>query len=220
MYFTFSKRKLYFFDHEIILSRGHSINSVNHHPTDLCEFQTFWNIQIIPIILESYIINSEHHFGIQKIWKHTQLHHFITLSSPRKLESIQIIRNQLEVISNIFGIISKIFGFISKMFGSISKIFEIISKKFGNFPNDLESFPKDLESFPKGLNHCKSFKPFNLMHLIPRGQGSQFFESCYVRNSYGYFLICPTFTPVLPNVQVPILCGWQNHIPTVGKLQE
>ena len=45
-------------------------------------------------------------------------------------------------------------------------------------------------------------------------------EFFYVRNSYDYFLICPTFTPVLPKVQVPIVCGWQNHIPTVGKLQE
>ena len=32
-------------------------------------------------------------------------------------------------------------------------------------------------------------------------------EFFYVRNSYDYFLICLTFTPVLPNVQVPIVCG-------------
>ena len=86
-----------FFDHEIILSRGHSIDSVNHHPTETFvnskhfgtfkSFQLFWNhiLSTLNIILES-----------KKIWKHTQLHHFITLSSPRKLESYQIIWDQIE----------------------------------------------------------------------------------------------------------------------------
>ena len=49
---------------------------------------------------------------------------------------------------------------------------------------------------------------------------SQNFEFFYVRISFNYFQICPTLTLFLPNVQVPIVCGWQNHIPTVGKLQK
>ena len=79
-------RNAYFFDHEIILSRGHSINSVNHCRRHLTS------------------INSNH-FGIQKVWKHTQLHHFITLSSPRNWK-----------VSKWFGIISKTFGIIYNTF--------------------------------------------------------------------------------------------------------
>ena len=45
-------------------------------------------------------------------------------------------------------------------------------------------------------------------------------EFFYFRTSLYYFQICPTFTLVLPHVQVPIICGEQNHIPTVGRLQE
>ena len=40
----------------------------------------------------------------------------------------------------------------------------------------------------------------------------------HVRNSFNYFLIWLTFNPVLPNVQVPIVCGWQNHIPSLPRV--
>ena len=45
-------------------------------------------------------------------------------------------------------------------------------------------------------------------------------EFFYVRNSFYYFQICPTLVLFLPNVQVPIVYGQQNHVPTLGKLQE
>ena len=52
---TFSKQ---FFDHEIILSRGHSINFVNlHHVT----------------------FSSSNHFGIQIIWNHSQTSQSISI---------------------------------------------------------------------------------------------------------------------------------------------
>ena len=90
---------VFLFDHEIILSRGHSINFVNHHRRRLT----------IPIILESnyfgIILISKHfgiilipkHFEIQSFWNHFE---FQSFWNPIILESFwfPIILELLEIL--------------------------------------------------------------------------------------------------------------------------
>ena len=86
-------KKITIFDHEIILSRGHSINFVNHrrHPT-------FFN---------------SNHFGIQNIWNHAHFHHFKSLFCPKKFGKNH---KRLEIISKSFCIYSKSFCISFKSF--------------------------------------------------------------------------------------------------------
>ena len=67
-------------------------------------------------------------------------------------------------------------------------------------------------------NFLRTTKPYTNSWQTSRiSPNMEFF---YVRNSFNYFWICSTLALVLPKVQVPIVCGWQNHIPTVSKLQD
>ena len=121
------------------MSRGHSINSVNHRRH---RHLTLFN---------------SNHFGIQKVWNHTQLHHFIILLCPKKLECFKIIWNQFRINSKKNGINTKTFGIIFKTFGIISK------HVWNHFQNIWNHFVEIILS---------------IYAINPRGQGSQFFESC------------------------------------------
>ena len=125
------------FDHEIILSRGHSINFVNLHHNVTFGYSNHFGIQNIWNVAKSYQNMSDHvkwwhimvniiisyHFNVnhfQKNWKNSKT---FVINSKR----IWIISRKVGKIPNILELDLNQFQKSWKK----SKIFGIISKKFG-----------------------------------------------------------------------------------------
>ena len=123
----------FFFDHEIILSRGHSINFVNHrrHPT-------FFN---------------SNHFGIQNIWNHAQFHHFKSLLCPKKIGKIP---KDLEKLIKDMKSFPNHFASIPSHFASFPNNFASIQSHFASFSNHFASIQTS-KSFLSFSNHFTSF---------------------------------------------------------------
>ena len=125
----------------------------------------------IPIILESKKIGKSGNCA-RKVF-HVISNHYISFFISFYIISYHFASFQIIIMSKKIGIISKMIGIFSKI---IWKNVGIISKKIGTISKKIGFISKKF-----GISFCIILVHFvSFWSSYTRGQGSQFFESCFV----------------------------------------